>query len=498
MKRWQLSHPLAGLLGCAVLALVPLAGCEIYFGGDDDDCSQPPIFDDGQGHRNPHNGACEPIGGGGGGCGDVRPDSGGGAFEAPTAFDWGDCPSACEQLGEAECLASPDCHATYIDCAPGGDCRGPWMFNQCWDLPPSGGNYGQQCEGLDAESCNRNADCVSNYHLGDSGEGYPSGGGPLSYDSCAPEGGNFGGCFSQADCPDGFVCTAETECLPPPGCEMGGPCPDVCFGRCIPSENTCAGVDCAPGYHCEETCTSCDPATGNCDPTDPNPRCQASCVPDQQTCPILCPPNSECQQVCTLCPEDPNNPMCGECHAECVPVGGGACANVVCPMGQHCEERCEVAPDGTIVCHAGCVVDQPPPACPPDACMPGTHCEVHCTTDAAGNVHCERACVPDVNGCANTTCPVGTTCVETCVPPDPACMGGPVGCPPVCTVACVPEQPATCEAQTNAADCESVPGCEPVFTATCTPNPDGTFTCTGFTFVACQHEGAPTPLPPMP
>ncbi len=488
MKRWL------SLCCLATLALVPLAGCEIYFGDDGDDtCVEPPVFEDGQGVRNPHNGQCEPFnGGGGGGCGDTW------AFEAPIAFDWGNCPSLCEQLDEQSCLASPECHATYVDCAPGGNCTGPWMFNECWDLPPSGGNYGgEQCEGLDAEGCNRNADCVSNYHNGDSGGGYPGGGGPLSYDSCAPENGNFGGCFSQADCPDGTVCTAETECLPPPGCMPGEVCPDVCFGRCVPGQNSCAGVDCAPGYHCEEQCASCDPDMGPCDPL-----CAPACVPDQNLCPIDCPVGTECVTACSDC-NDPANPMCGECHSECVPVGGGACDNQTCPMGQHCEEICPVCdppPGGAcppIACSPTCVPDAPPPACENVVCMPGTHCEVECTADAAGQIVCTRTCVPDGNACAAVDCGPGTQCVETCAPPPPGCMGGPIGCPPVCTTACVPVLPATCETQQNAMACEAVAGCEPVYNATCTPNPDGTFTCGDFMFIRCQPEGAQPPLPPM-
>ena len=114
MKRWPLL--------CLAALIAPLAACELHFGGDDDDdCIEPPVFDDGVGRRNPHNGQCEPIGGGGGGgCG----GDWGGAFEAPVAFDWGDCPSACEALGESECLASADCHATYVECPPNADCAG--------------------------------------------------------------------------------------------------------------------------------------------------------------------------------------------------------------------------------------------------------------------------------------------------------------------------------------------------------------------------------------
>ncbi|HVV83402.1 MAG TPA: hypothetical protein VHE35_09995 [Kofleriaceae bacterium] len=492
MKRWL---PLC----LAAVLVAPLAACDIYFGDDDGhQCVEPPTFDGG-GHRNPNNGACEPFGGGGG-CAV--------AFDA-ISFDWGDCPSACEQLGEQACLASPDCHATYVDCAPGGDCQNGRMFNECWDLPPSGGNYGAaQCQGADAESCNRNADCVSNYHVGDSGEGYPGGGGPLTYDSCAPEGGNFQGCYSQADCPDGTVCTAETECLPPPDCMPGQACPDVCFGQCVPSNDACAGVDCGPGYHCEEQCAACDPQQGPCDPS-----CAPACVPDGGVCPIACPPNSECETVCGDC-NDPTDPMCGECHAECVPLGGDACANTSCPMGQHCESECPVCdppPNGQCpdppVCFPECVDDEPPPpppVCDDTTCMPGTHCEVECTMNADGTPHCQSACVPDGNACGAMDCPPGSDCVQTCTPPPPGCEGGPMGCPPVCTATCVPAQPATCETQTTAQACEAVAGCEPVFNATCTPNPDGTFTCGGFMFSHCQEAGAtpplppPTPVPPQP
>lgn len=439
MKRWS-------LLCLATLVLAPLAACSIPFGSSDDDdvCTEPPTLD--QGHRNPHNGQCEPFGGGT--CAETW------AFEAPVAFDWGDCPSACEQLDEPSCLASPECHATYVDCAPGGNCNGPWMFNECWDLPPSGGNYGgEQCEGLDAESCNRNADCVSNYHNGDSGDSYPSGGGPLSYDSCAPEGGNFGGCFSQADCADGTVCTAETECLPPPGCLPGQVCPDVCFGHCVPTQDSCAAVDCAPGYHCEELCGGdCDPENGTCmDPT-----CTGACVPDTSVCPIDCPMGTECVQVCADC--DPADPMCtGECTFTCVPTGPDICAEVDCMPGAHCEDQCTVNADGTFACHA--------------------------------------VCVPDGGNCGIVPCGPGEHCEQTCTPPQPGCMGGPMGCPPVCTSTCQPDAPGACEMQTDEMACQGQAGCEPVYIATCTMNPDGTFDCGGFMFVRCEREPA---IPPMP
>lgn len=468
----------------AAVLVAPLAGCSIYFGDDDDDCVEVPPGD--QGVRNPWNGVCEEFGGGGG-CGVF-------AAEAPIAFDWGDCPSACEALDEQACLASPDCKATYVECGPNQDCLSHW--NECWDLPPSGGNYGPMCEGLDAETCNRNADCAS-YYQRDPATGQ------LAFSGCHAEA-PVQGCFSDEECPTGTTCTADTECLPPPGCMPGGACPDVCYGRCVPISTSCNVVDCVPGTHCVEECTACDPTQPMCEPT-----CTATCVPD----------------------------------------GPQVCDNVTCPMGQHCEPLChpcdplpgQDCPPPT--CEPMCVADPPPPTCNAVDCGPGAHCEIQCVADPAGTMVCGPVCVPDGNSCAGTVCAPGTHCVETCAPPPPGCMGGPIGCPPTCTIACVPNDPGTChgpvlcdslppacpmgtlpgvrdgcwsgyciplaacespppaacETLATEAACQAQVGCEPVYTASCTLRPDGTWSCNGFAFNHCQSTAMPPPMPmPMP
>ena len=53
-----------------------------------------------------------------------------------------------------------------------------------------------------------------------------------NFAACASE--SFQGCYSDEECGSGFDCTADTECLPPPGCGPGDTCPAVCYGRCVP------------------------------------------------------------------------------------------------------------------------------------------------------------------------------------------------------------------------------------------------------------------------
>ena len=54
----------------AMLALLPLAGCNLYFGSDDEPppCDPYPYPGAPQEFRDPQTGACQYIGGGGGGC----------------------------------------------------------------------------------------------------------------------------------------------------------------------------------------------------------------------------------------------------------------------------------------------------------------------------------------------------------------------------------------------------------------------------------------------
>ncbi len=112
--------------------------------------------------------------------------------------------------------------------------------------------------------------------------------------------------------------------------------PSTCYAQCIPSEPppdlTCANVDCAPGYTCQENCSSWgssgaggavgyDPAGM---PVAPPPACFPECVPvTPVTCGnTVCPTGTQCQEWCAASP-CPAGVDCGgavECKTECVSV----------------------------------------------------------------------------------------------------------------------------------------------------------------------------------
>ncbi len=351
------------------LALAPLLllltlspACTIYFGDDDgdDDCAWPAEAEDAFAIplRNPENGVCESFGGGGGGggCQDLEAPEG-----APAPLpDWGQCFSECEALTETECWAAERCRAVYLADPCGTDANGDSLcespmpvngFMACWSIAPSGPAAERvACESLDAYECSRHNDCVANY-LRDSGTDDAT---VFDFLSCGPEPGN----------------------------------------------QTCAAVDCGPGYHCEEQCFPCDSTDGDQCP----PFCQAVCVPDQNECPILCPPNSECVEICADCV--PGDPDCeGVCRWECVVVDPPlTCEDVTCAPGETCELQCWTNPDGTMGdCRPVCVPEVPPP--PPPGCE-GLTDEMACIAAAP-------ACRPLYTG----TCwvnPDGTwACVDT-------------------------------------------------------------------------------------
>ncbi len=400
----------------AVLLLAVLPACNIYWGDDGDDC----YYGEGDiawsGLRNPENGACESFGGGGGGgCGDDYATGGAEDGARAPLPDWGECPSACEQLSESDCMAAERCRAVYTvtECPPDALCdEPPTAFYGCWSIAPSGPAYERvACESLDAYECSRHNDCVglyNNVNWAFAALEAP----PLQFQSCAAE--LVQGCYGDGDCPAGWNCTSDTDCLPPPGCDPqnGGACPPVCYGVCEPPAGSCATIDCGPGYHCEETCSggtmggACDPS-GNCDSA-----CTAECVPDQNMCPILCPPNTECVEVCnggggSMGGGESDQPQ-PVCTWECLPPGP-TCAGTTCPVGSECEIQCD--PNGT--CSPVCVPGGGG-ACAAVDCGPGYHCEETCAGGA-----CTATCTPnqDPGACTGVvlcdslppSCPAGTT-----------------------------------------------------------------------------------------
>jgi len=219
------------------LALLPLAGCGLYFGDDDGDpCAGYGYPEPGGvavpsvGYRDPVSGTCQyvnppydpycPAG-----CNCPVPAQTDQA--APAQYDWAQCDGYCESLDEATCTATDSCRAIYgctFDAA--GTCTAN-TFSACWGIPPTGPVFGTPCTGLDAQECSRHNDCSAVH---------PLSGGAL---------GSF------------LYCSAEGEPPPPPP-----PPPPACDTL---GERDCIGrADCAPVYEgsdCSCTDTTCGCAT---------------------------------------------------------------------------------------------------------------------------------------------------------------------------------------------------------------------------------------------
>lgn len=271
---------LASLL--AITILLPTAGCDFYFGDDDDEeiCpyggAQAPEYSP-EYLRNPDTGQCEDWGyypppdyPCDNACGYPCPDTGNGAAIPPPT--WGICGSFCEGLDEPTCLDNSGCRGVYADV------EGARSFVACWPTDMTGPLQGVTCEGLDAYTCSQYDDCSAVHACNNAGGDQPLDPSECDvgvFQSCVAE---KTGCYFTADCDDGQVCNAETVCLPPPGCGDGGSgnglidCTTQCYGFCVTDptpacgsldENACVvREDCAPYY--EGIDCTCDEA-GNCD-----------------------------------------------------------------------------------------------------------------------------------------------------------------------------------------------------------------------------------------
>lgn len=173
------------------------------------------------------------------------------------------------------------------------DSAGAIGFFGCWAVAPSGPAAPGGCSGLNAYQCSRHNDCIA------------------LYDSLASPRLEFIQCLDE---------------------KSGG---------------TCGGAQCAPGTHCEDRCDSLPDGTTNC---------RSTCVPDDMSCNLACPPNSECVQVCG---PDPNGASCDTCHPECRPVG--ACETIAdvaaCSARSDCDAiyqgyNCTCHEDGTCMCES--------------------------------------------------------------------------------------------------------------------------------------------------
>jgi hypothetical protein len=212
------------LLGLSALST---AGCDLYFGGDDD-CDdwayggEPGAAVPAQELRDPYTGQCiyQSSGYDPNGCGAYEGD------RAPVVYyDYATCYSLCEGLDETTCRAGDSCRAIYgcrtTDAS--GVCTDA-VFAGCWGTAPSGPAFGTPCAGLDALECSRHNDCSAVHQ---------------AYESCVP-----GSCTNVVS--SFLYCTAEGPPPPPPP----PACDTLAERGCIDRE------DCTPLYEGSD-CT-CD------------------------------------------------------------------------------------------------------------------------------------------------------------------------------------------------------------------------------------------------
>ncbi len=381
---------IARRLAFAVLVLT--SGCDLYFGGGDDEpCTDlggvapvPPA----QLLRDPNTDQCVATGGGGGGgcdsCGNCWKE------DVATAPDWAYCYSECEQLDEQTCLGTSGCYAAYQRAyMPYED---GLEFSGCRATAPSGPVQGS-CSNLPATECSRHDDCALVYT--------PPFNGSAVFEACVDEPAPTYGC-EAVDCGPGYHC--ETQCHPCDG--KDGPCDTPwCEPACVPDgpQNTCATVDCGAGYACVEVCDGATPIMeGGCIPA----QCYPTCVPTGGGDPGSCFGDVVCATLPPACPTGTtagraNGCWTGYCipNSACGPNDPGTClqpGELTCPMA--------------------------PPACPLG------------TTPGVSN-HCWTGfCIPDGN-CAVPACELvgdAATCNARpdCVPvyEGSDCICDPSGC----------------------------------------------------------------------
>lgn len=422
------------------LCVVALTGCDLYFGngGDDAPCvGGGGIVDGYVEYRDPSTGECVPDPYGGtcdDSCGPC-PERGG----AAPYITMGLCYSQCTGLAEGVCQGTSGCQASYEN---DSETDGPPAYTGCWQIAPTGPTY-NTCATLDALECSAQDTCSMLYTETYGGKG-------RTFTACLPETEQPTYCAGDEGCGPNAYCDM-TECYPPPGCDANcptcGACPAVCYGVCVGYSPSCAAVDCAPGYHCEEQCYA------DSDPLQMD-WCTTACVPDASSCALIdCGPGYECVESCAL-----SSNGTYYCESTCIPSNNGDPGS----------------------CYGNVACDALPPACPSgttpgikDLCWTG-----YCIPNAACGPNDPGECYGDVNCFANPpACPTGTTAgvlngcwTGYCIPDGqcaaPACAT--LSSEQACTARadCAPiYQGTNCECTANGCTCEtlSYERCESVF-----------------------------------
>jgi hypothetical protein len=422
--RVALSSSVIRVAGVLAVLASSTSGCRS--GGNDDPAdasppcelpSEPPLSP--VQRINPITGLCENLAYGSPICDPITCQCGPPA--PPPIPSWAPCTSACTDLDEYRCMATPGCRAGSLD----------GLFYGCWAVDHIEASPGG-CAGLEATECSRRDDCVAEYL------GYDDG---LIRDPPQPSFRWFSACRDEptycltgAVCPAGQRCNGEELCIPPPSCAGDPSCDDLCGGFCVPDgRGRCFG---------EVLCDAPEPA---CAP-DSVPGVSNGCYSG------ACIPLAECPLV----PYE-------ECH------GVSACDSLppACAGGQVPQVR-----DG---CWTGACI--PPELCEPES-LPGACVgAIHCDTQPPA---CDEGLVPGIaNGCFDGTCVPFDGCA---VLPPPLSCPNPVWCdraPPPCPTGYIPQIAGSCWDDTCAPEalcslprctsltderaCLDAPGCLPVY-----------------------------------
>ena len=293
---------------------------------------------------------------------------------------------------------------------------------------------------------------------------------------CGPKPVEPVGCYSDADCKGGAVCsTSNGDCKAPPGCNKPGQaCPAVCYGECVAPQGGCTSNDqCAKGEVCiMPPCPMIDCPPGA---TCPVPDCSGYCQAEQPK--PTCQTDGDCAkgQTCVIddwCPGCPPGAMCFWC-----PPPTGTCQNQAsecwsdadCAADQYCQPGAADCPP----CKGGtpCM----PCAMPAGTCQPKNN-GGDCTSDA----DCQPGFACKIEACTACACPAGVpcdcpveSCTGTCQPTQPIPCGPNESCPAgfqcqcqadpscpmcdVCMLTCVPTEPPPppeyeCTADTDCAE----------------------------------------------
>lgn len=186
---------------------------------------------------------------------------------------------------------------------------------------PDWGACYSTCDALAEGECRDTPGCIAAYL--DSARGFE----PPAFQGCwaiAPSGPAPGRC----DDLDAYECSRHDNCSAVYTAQLGADDTSIgmSFERCVTEQpGSCAGIDCGPGARCREQCS--------------DEGCNPVCVPDGDACALIdCVEGYECVLVCD--DNDPTQPNCGTCAAECV-------ASTQCealPTEAACTGRAECAP----------------------------------------------------------------------------------------------------------------------------------------------------------